>query len=347
MTESKTGGQRAGLRPMNRKTFSLSGAWGLAVLIALLLAVLFVDSLELTDVPIIKPYIKHLIFIGLIYSILTLSLNFVTGYVGQVSLGHAAFFGLGGYISAILMIFLKLPFWVAFPIAGVMTGLSGIPLGLPALRVRGSFLVVVTYGFGEVMRFVAINLKKFGGPAGLPGVPSPSLWKSFNDFGPTGKEAFIIMAFLLALLLAVIMTRLERSPIGLAFSSIKEDEIAAGAMGISPPYYKLLAFVLSALFAGLAGSLYTSYVSYVSPEIFASNESILILAMVVVGGAASIRGAFLGAFALTLLPEILKWGKEVVGLSFDPWAAMFGFVLIIFMRVRSQGIWGRASLFRR
>ncbi|MGE5541842.1 MAG: branched-chain amino acid ABC transporter permease, partial [Bacillota bacterium] len=125
------------------------------ILPATLVLVVLLDDILGTSF--LQPYAKHLVFVSLIYSILALSLNFVTGYVGQVSLGHAAFFGFGGYISAALTVFGHLSFWLALPIAGVLTALVGIPLGLPALRVKGPFLVVVTYGFCEVMRFMAIN----------------------------------------------------------------------------------------------------------------------------------------------------------------------------------------------
>ncbi|MDF2500838.1 MAG: branched-chain amino acid transporter permease [Anaerosporomusa subterranea] len=319
-----------------------------ALFILVILAVTFIDSLNLTPEYLFSPYVKHILFMCLIYSAVTLSLNFVTGSIGQVSLGHAAFFGLGGYVSALLTQNAGWSFGVAFLAAGIVAALVGLPLGAPALRIRGPFLVVVTYGCSEVFKYIAINLDITGGPAGLPGLVSPSvLGLNFSDMGSTGKEAFIVCALLLAIFIAFFMSRMENSRIGHAFSAVREDEIAAGAMGINPAYYKLLAFVFSAFFAGLAGSLFVHYLSFVSPDALGSNESITMLTMVVVGGVRSIPGSFLGAFLLTLLPEALRYLKDIFGLSYDPWLVLFGFLLMVMMRIRPQGILGAETIFRR
>lgn len=319
------------------------------IIFAISIAVIaFMDSLNLTSEYIFSAYLKHVLFISLIYSSLALSLNFVSGYTGNVSLGHAAFFGLGGYVSALLTQLMHVPFWPAFFISGLAAALIGIPLGAPALRIKGPFLVVVTYGCGEVFKYVAINLDITGGPAGLPGLLTPSVAGiSFSDIGVSGKEMYIITALLLALFIAFFMARLEESRIGHAFAAIREDEIAAAAMGINTAYYKLLAFVLGALFAGLAGSLFVHYLSFVSPDILSSNESIMILTMVVVGGARSIAGSFLGAFLLVVIPEVLRYLKDIAGLSYDPWLVLFGLLLMVMMRVKPQGLLGADTVFRR
>ena len=313
-----------------------------------IIAVTFFDSLDLTQETVFGAYIKHILFMCLVYSTLTLSLNFVSGYIGNVSLGHAAFFGLGGYVSALLTQVGHWPFWPAFLAAGFAASLVGIPLGAPALRIKGPFLIVVTYACGEVFKFISLNLDITGGPAGLPGLIAPSIGSlNFARVGASGKELFIIAALALALILAWFMRRLEDSRIGHAFAAIREDEIAAAAMGINTAYHKLLAFVLSAFFAGLAGSLFVHYLSFVSPAMLNSNESIMILTMVVVGGARSIAGSFLGAFLLTILPEALHYLKDIFGLSYDPWLVMFGFLLMVMMRVKPQGILGAETVFRR
>ena len=325
----------------------LGGHRGAALFAAAVLSVTFIDSLKLTEDLLFPPFFKHILLVSLIYSTVALSLNFVAGSIGQVSLGHAAFFGLGAYTSALLTQVARVPYWPAFLAAGVVAALVGIPLGVPALRVRGPFLVVVTYGCGEVFKYIALNLDITGGPAGLPGLVTPSIGVSFSDLGPTGKEAFIVVALALALFLAFFSRRIEGCRVGHAFAAIREDEIAAAAMGVSIAYYKLLAFVLSAFFAGLAGSLFSHYLSFVSPDMLSSSESIMMLTMVVVGGTRSIPGAFLGAFSLTLIPEMLRSFKDVVGLPFDPWLVLFGLVLIVMMRVRPQGILGADTVFRR
>lgn len=319
-----------------------------AIFAICILVVTFIDLLNLTSEYMFSSYFKHVLFVSLIYSSLTLSLNFVSGYIGNVSLGHAAFFGLGGYVSALLTQEYHLSFWSAFLIAGLVAAIVGIPLGAPALRIKGPFLVVVTYGCGEVFKYVAINLDITGGPAGLPGLITPTIGGlSFSDLGTSGKEMFIVAALLLSLFLAFFMRRLEESRIGHAFAAIREDEIAASAMGINIAYYKLLAFVLGAFFAGLCGSLFVHYLSFVSPDILSSNESIMILTMVVVGGARSIAGSFLGAFMLVIIPEVLRYIKDIIGLSYDPWLVLFGLLLMIMMRVKPQGLLGADTLFRR
>ena len=325
----------------------LSGWRGAVLFSAVILGVSFIDSIVERPEYLFPPYFKHILLICLIYSIAALSLNFVAGYIGQTSLGHAAFFGLGAYTSALLTQELHWSFWPAFLAAGIVAALVGVPLGAPALRVRGPFLVAVTYGCGEVFKYVALNLDITGGPAGLPGLISPSLGVSFNDIGATGKEPFIVLALAMALFLAFFSQRIANSRVGQAFAAIREDEIAASAMGINVSYYKLLAFVLSAFFAGLAGSLLAHYLSFVSPDMLSSAESITMFTMVIVGGARSIYGCFLGAFLLTILPEILRMLKDMIGLPFDPWLVLFGLVLILMMRVRPQGILGADTVFRR
>ena len=326
----------------------LNRPWIAAAFAAAVLAVTFADSFVTTDNYIFPPYFKHILFVSLIYSTVTLSLNFVSGYIGETSLGHAAFFGLGGYVSALLTQNWHVNFWLAFLAAGLAAAAVGIPLGAPALRVRGPFLVVVTYGCGEVFKFIALNLDITGGPAGLPGLVTPALFGvSFSNIGPTGKEAFIVTALVLSLLLAFFMSRINASRIGHAFAAIREDHIAAAAMGINVAYYKLLAFVLGAFFAGLAGSLFAHYLSFVSPDMLSSNESIMMLTMVVVGGARSIPGSFFGAFLLTTLPEALRFLKDIIGLTFDPWLVLFGFILIVMMRVQPEGFLGTDTVFRR
>jgi branched-chain amino acid transport system permease protein len=325
----------------------LRGVKGVAIFIGFVLLITFFNSLKLTEEPLIPPFFEHILFVSLIYSTVALSLNFVSGYIGQVSLGHAAFFGLGAYVSAIMTQVWRVPYWPSFFSAGIIAAFIGIPLGAPALRVRGPFLVVVTYGCGEVFKYIALNLDITGGPAGLPGLVSPSVGVNFSDVGVTGKEAFIVAALMLALLLAFFSRRIEQSRVGHAFTAIREDEIAAAAMGVSVAYHKLLAFVISAFFTGLAGSLFAHYLSFVSPDMLSSSESIMMLTMVVVGGPRSIPGAFLGAFLLTVIPELLRAFKDLVGLPFDPWLVLFGLVLIIMMRVRPQGIWGTDTVFHR
>lgn len=312
----------------------------------LLVLICFIDYLSPNHV-LVSPYMKHIVFLVLIFSSLTLSLNLVTGFTGNVSLGHAAFFGFGGYMSAILALTYHWNFWFAFIAAGIGAALLAIPLGLPALRTKGNFLLVITFGSAEVLRLVALNLRITGGPSGLPGLPSPALLKDFTSIGPSGKEAFIICAFLLAVGLALLTYRIEKTRTGTAFAAIREDEIAALAMGVNVSFYKMLAFVLAGFFAGLAGSLYVHYTGFVSPEVMASSQSIMILTMLVFGGVRSIKGSFVGAAVLVLVPELLHSLKDVLRLPVDPWLILYGLILIVMMRVRPQGLFGDTSIFSK
>jgi branched-chain amino acid transport system permease protein len=223
--------------------------------------------------------------------------------------------------------------------------IAAIPLAAAALRVRGAFLVVITYGFSEVLRYVVINTDALGGSAGMPGIKAPYLFgAAFSRIGPSGKEAWILTAFLLVAALSFFMGRLEGSRIGYALAAIREDEIAAVAMGINTGYYKTLAIVLSAFFCGAAGSLQAGYATFVSPELFSSTQSILILTMVIVGGPRSIKGSILGAALMTILPEVFHSVKDMFKLSVDPWMILYGFILIVMMRYRPQGFWGKTSV---
>ena len=336
------------------KHFRAKGEWffntnGITTLImsaVFIFFICFVDYLVPSQ-QLIPPYIKHIMVMCLVFAVLSMSLNFVSGYIGQTSLGHAAFFGMGAYVTGILTKDMGWNYWPAFLLAGIVSALVGIPLAAPALRVKGGFLVVITYGFGEVFRYIAINTDATGGPAGMPGIPTPVFFKDFTEMGPTGKEAYIIFGFILIAFLAYFMHKMEKSRTGYAFAAIREDEIAATAMGINVNYYKMLAFVLAAFFGGLAGSMYVGYSRFVSPEMLASDQSIYILTMVIVGGARSIKGSILGAALLVIMPEAFRVLKDLIGISFDPWLVFYGFILIVMMRVRPQGFWGKTSLFTK
>jgi branched-chain amino acid transport system permease protein len=308
--------------------------------LAAILVFCFTDSF--TSSRLIPVYFKHILVSCLIYSILSLALNFVSGYIGQTSLGHAAFFGIGAYTTAVLTKYAGVNFWLAIPVGALLAALVSILLAFASLRVKGAFLVVITYGFGEVLRYVCINTQSLGGTAGIPGVAAPTaLGVAFGRVGPSGKEAYILLAFGAVALLAFFMKRIEKSRTGYAFAAIREDEIAAVAMGINTSYYKMLAFIISALISAVAGSLQAVYGAFVSPELMSSTKSILILTMVIVGGRCSIKGAILGAVVMTILPEIFQTVKDVLGLGFDPWLILYGAILVAMMRFRPQGIWGK------
>lgn len=278
--------------------------------------------------------ITVLITIG-IYVILALSLNMITGYAGQISLGHAAFMGIGAYTSALLYTKAGFGFWPAFLCAGFVAGLVGAVLAIPCLRVREDFLAITTMGINFVVEATFLYVPFFGAGMGIGGINPPSL------FGQEiGKPGFLLL--ILGVILAVVGVDrwLARSWIGLAWAAIREDEEAAGAMGIDIVRFKVLAFTLGSAVAGLAGSLYAHFLTFIMPANFGFGQSIVILSMVVFGGIGTLRGPILGAIVLGALPEISRPAMEYRTL-------LYGVLLLLLMRFQPEGILGEGSLLVR
>jgi len=278
-------------------------------------------------------YVLHLAILAGIYIILTLSLNLIIGYAGQVSLGHAAFYGIGAYASALVSLHWHFPFPAAVLAAILGAGLCGFALGLPTLRLKEDYLAIVTLGFGVIVDLVFLNLDITGGPDGLPGIPPPS----FSGLSLREPWQYLILVVLAVLLVLVATYRLVDSYHGRALRAIRDHEITAQVMGINTPAYKVLIFTLAAALAGLAGSLYTHYITFINPESFGLHTSILILTMVVLGGMGSIAGSVLGAVILTILPEMLRQAHAYQDL-------IYGGLLVGLLILRPAGILGRGKL---
>ncbi len=278
-------------------------------------------------------YFLHLAILGGIYIILTISLNLIIGYAGQVSLGHAAFYGIGAYVSALTSLLWHFPFPFAVLSAILFTGACGLALGLPTLRLKEDYLAIVTLGFGVIVDMVFLNLEITGGPDGLPGIPAPRvLGVSFRP------QSLYFLLTLLAVLLTLGLTyRLVQSYHGRALKAIRDHEVTAQVMGINTPAYKVAIFTMAAALAGLAGSLYAHYITFINPESFGLHTSILVLCMVVLGGMGSIAGAVVGALALTALPEMLRQFKAYQDL-------IYGALLVGLLIWRPQGLLGRGKL---
>ncbi len=275
-----------------------------------------------------------LINIG-IYVILALSLNIITGYAGQISLGHAAFMGIGAYTSALLYTKAGFSFWPAFLVAGLVTGLVGAVLAIPCLRVREDFLAITTMGINFVVEATFLYVPFFGAGMGIGGINPPSL------FGrEVSKPGFLILVVGVILAVIVVDRWLIRSWIGLAWSAIREDEGAAGAMGIDVVRFKVFAFTLGSAGAGLAGSLYAHFLTFIMPVNFSFGQSIVILSMVVFGGIGTLRGPIVGAIVLGALPEISRPAMEYRTL-------LYGVLLLLLMRYQPDGILGERSLLVR
>ncbi|SCZ07882.1 branched-chain amino acid ABC transporter permease [Alkaliphilus peptidifermentans] len=275
-----------------------------------------------------SPYIIRTSIMALIYVVLALSLNMVIGFAGQLSMGHSAFFGIGAYVVALLTVSYSVSFWIAMLMAGIVAAIFGFILGIPTLRLKGDYLAITTIGFAEIVRLVLVNWTNVTrGPAGIPGIPSPRI------FGLVLRSnvAYYYIILILAALTVFVSYRLLHSRLGLGLIAVKDDEIAADAMGVNSTNLKILAFVLGGAIAGVAGGFFASFIRYVNPDNFTYMESVLILCMVVLGGVGSIPGVIIGAVVLTVLPEALR---DISTYRY----AVYGLLLIVMMIIRPQGM---------
>ncbi|SHI52455.1 amino acid/amide ABC transporter membrane protein 2, HAAT family (TC 3.A.1.4.-) [Dethiosulfatibacter aminovorans DSM 17477] len=302
---------------------------------------LFIVMKVLISANILTRYYTGIVIFICINIVLATSLNLATGYLGQLALGHAGFMAVGAYASAITAIALKptlyahlkslqLPEYLDFlpglvillislTVAGIVAGLVGIAIGIPALRLRGDYLGIITLGFGEVIRVVINNMRGLtGGAQGLTGIPRIS---SFNS------------VFWITVLVVGILYTLTHSRQGRAIISIREDEIAAEAVGIQTTRYKVMGFAIAAFFAGIGGGLYAHYIAVLDPNTFGFMRSVEILVIVVLGGMGSLTGSIIAAILLTILPEALRDFAEYRLLIYSG-------LLVVMMIFRPQGIFG-------
>ncbi len=271
-------------------------------------------------------YYLQILTVIIINSILAVSLNLISGYTGQLSLGHATFMGLGAYAATLFTLNLQTPFLVSIVLGAVVAAFFGFVIGVPTLRLRGDYLAIATLGFGEITKNVLLNLKITGGPMGLRGIP-----KVTNVY--VAAAALILVIFSLG--------RIINSRVGKSFIAIREDELAAEAMGINTTRFKILAFIIGAFYAGLAGGLYAFLFRYINPKDFGFMRSIEILCMVVLGGMGNTYGAVLGATIITILPEFLRSVSPAIA---QYRMVLYGLLLVIMMIVKPQGIIGESSL---
>ena len=280
--------------------------------------------------------------------LLTLGLSVVVGLAGLLDLGYAAFFMIGAYITALMtdsgspdqFHIVEWPVWASLPFAVIVAMLAGLALGIPTLRLRGDYLAIVTLGFHEIVRQSVNNIDVLNGSRGIAGIPHPIIGE--YDFG-LDSERYWWWLLIPAIILAVIMIRhLDNSRVGRYWSAIREDEVAASAMGVPVTKMKVLAFVIGASTSGVAGWIYAVKISYIAPNSFQLLLSILVLCAVVIGGLGSISGAVLGAILVVTLPEIVRDvsdGREVFGFDVETGRiAVFGLALIIVMIYRPGGL---------
>src|SRR6476469_8211247 len=300
--------------------------------------------------------------VALLFTMLALGLNIVVGYAGLLDLGYVAFFAVGAYCYALLgspQLGIHLPFFLVLPLCAFVAAIFGVLLGAPTLKLRGDYLAIVTLGFGEIVRIFLNNLNRpfnlTNGPQGITlvdplQVGSFTLSKTYT-LGPmtiAAVHSHYFVFLVCALLIILVSVRLEDSRIGRAWIAIREDEIAAKALGINTRNVKLLAFAMGATFGGVSGGLFAAFQGFVSPESFSLTESIAVLAMVVLGGMGHIPGVVLGGVILAALPEVLRhtvepvqhalFGKVLVDAEILR-QLLYGLAMVVIMLTRPAGLW--------
>lgn len=325
------------------RTFSEPIVAWISMLAIAVLASIFLDS-----------YFQIIIIFLLINLVLGLSLNLINGVTGQFSLGHAGFMSVGAYTSASLSMnvpmadgFLQIPQFFVFAIfGGLAAAIAGYAVGLPSLRLKGDYLAIVTLGFGEIIRVVFLNTPSVGGAMGLPGIPGPKA----ITLGGLEISSFFISFFLASfwvLATWTVLCRTRASRQGRALLAVREDEMAAEAMGVNTTSAKVGAFVLSSFFAGVAGSLFAHTTTYLNPSTFNFNKSVDSVIMVVLGGMGSFSGSAIAAVFVTILPELLRSLQEFI--KVDLRMVLYSLALILIMLLRPQGLFGKlefSDLFR-
>jgi len=287
-----------------------------------------------------NPYILHLLILVGIYAILAVSLNLAIGYTGMLNLGHVAFFGIGAYASTILTMN-GVPFWIAFVAAGGFAMIFGFLLVLAAGRLKGDYLALATLGFNFVIYSILLNWSSLTrGPLGIPGIAKPS----FLGFSITSNTSYFFFVVLICILSIFIIHRIVTSPFGRLLEAARDDEVGLRVLGKDTFKLKAKAMMISSFFAGIAGSLFAHYISYIDPTAFSLTEIILILTIVIVGGLASIKGSIAGTFVIILVPEMLRF-LPLPGTILGPARQIvYALILIGILLYRPRGIFGRIDL---
>ena len=282
-------------------------------------------------------YFLHILVIAGIYVILTLSLNLIVGYTGLPALGHAAFSCIGAYTSSLLALNVGLSPWIGLLIGACVAALSGIIIGYPSVRLKGDYLALATFGLGVIVYSIAKNwVSLTRGPMGLPGISGFSV----IGFELSGIWSYLLLVLVFVIIIIFVIGRIVNSPFGRILRSIREDEIASQTMGKDTNKHKLLVFIIGAFFAGIAGSLYAHYITFIDPSSFTVMESITILLMVIFGGMGSISGSIVGAVILVVFPELLRFLGMPSSIAAPMRQMIYGLLLVMLMLKRPQGIMG-------
>lgn len=288
-------------------------------------------------------YILHILILIGIYIILSTSLNLISGYTGLLTIAHAAFYGVGAYVAALMALNLHSPFLANIVLAVILCGVLGAIVGIPSLRIRDDYFVIATFAFQVVTFNILNNWFSFtGGPMGLPGIPLPTI---LGFQVSTHFEFFILVGFL-CLLTLFVSKNIVRSPFGRVLMAIREDEVFTQAAGKNVAAYKVLIFMIGAAMAGVAGVMYAYYISFIDPTSFTVMESIFIISIVIIGGSGSLWGPVVGAVVLVLLPEVLRFIGLPSSMAANLRQIIYGVLLVAFMVWRPSGLLGKYAFDR-
>ena len=296
-------------------------------------------------------YLVYLVNLSCVATVAALGLNLLTGFAGQLSLGHAAFLAIGAYTTGLLANHFEWPFWITLPAGGLAASLAGVAMGFPCLRLKGLYLAMATMAFGVVIEFVVITWSGLTG--GVRGLYVPTLTVFGHELDTDEKMYFFLTS--VTALMVIMAKNIVRTRVGRAFAAIRDRDVAAEVIGVDLTYYKVTAFALGAFFAGVAGGMYAYLMAYIHPEHFTLLLSIEYLTMVIVGGLGSILGSIFGAVFIVIIPEFIKMGAQglesmipaLEGKYDQEWnIAFFGLLIMLFLIFEPGGlnaIWGRVK----
>lgn len=282
-------------------------------------------------------YLLHILIMVNIYAVLALSLNLLVGYAGLLSICHAAFYGIGAYVGTLLMVNVGLGFWPALLLAVAVTVLLSLTISVPALRLKGDYFVLASLGFQVITFSILYNWTSLTrGPYGISGIPQPTvLGLEINS-----PLAYFLFTGAIALVCISLLYLIGHSPFGRVLKAIRDDEMAASALGKNISRYKITAFAIAAGFAAVPGVLFAGYLQYIDPTSFTIMESVFILSIIIIGGTGNTIGPLLGTVLLLFLPEALRFLGMPDAIAANMRQVIYGLVIIVMLRFRPQGLYG-------
>jgi len=282
-------------------------------------------------------YLLHIFILIGIYVIVAQSLNLISGYTGLLSIAHAGFYGIGAYVAALMVLHFHTNFLLNMACAAVLAGLLGFVVAIPSLRLHGDYFVIATFAF-QIIAFSIMNnwVSVTAGPLGLPGIPRPEIL----GFTFTTHVHFLALVGFFAVLTFLFLNRLVRSPYGRVLRAIREDEVFSQSLGKNVTHFKVSVFIIGAAIASIGGALYAHYITFIDPTSFTINESIFILAIVIIGGSGNLIGSIVGATVLIMVPEFLRFVGMPSSVAANMRQILYGGLLVLFMMFMPEGFVG-------